>query len=422
MENKYLIRKVNNNNNLEDLYKLYDRVFLPEEVGQLAKKLANNFPYMENKHWFLAEEKDSKELAAGLSLIPSIWEMEGVHLKVAEQGLVATDEKHRGKGIMKMLNREFDDQLEQEKYDLAVIQGIPGFYHKFGYHYAIPMENHINLDLRSIKEIGNSGFKVRQAELNDIPFLLDQDQEYRKTEYISVLRDKKIWEYLLTHSKETDCGCDCYIFESNLEKFYCKIMYQGFGKGLNISEISYSISDSGLQFLLSFLKKQAVELKKPFIRFNFNNTSRVAKYLISLGSEEGKTYAWQIKIPNKLRLLNKIKPIMEARIQKSEYNDYSGILQLNFYKNMINLKFNKGTVESIHEEMIETENSFCIPDELFASLVLGHRSWEELQYIHPQVSPMILYLNPELKPSDELSGKLINILFPKRESWVYLQY
>jgi predicted acetyltransferase len=73
--------------------------------------------------------------------------LEGTKLHVAEMGLVGTQENHRGRGLMRTLNREFDKTLDEEKFDLAVIQGIPGFYHQFGYHYAIPLENHINMPL-----------------------------------------------------------------------------------------------------------------------------------------------------------------------------------------------------------------------------------------------------------------------------------
>jgi hypothetical protein len=34
---------------------------------------------------------------------------------------------------------------------------------------------------------------------------------------------------------------------------------------------------------------------------------------ISMGVEQGKTYAWQIKIPNIIRLLKKIRPVLEKR-------------------------------------------------------------------------------------------------------------
>jgi predicted acetyltransferase len=54
------------------------------------------------------------------------WEIEGVRLKVAEMGIVGTQEPHRGKGFMGMLAREFDRTLLDEGWDLAVIQGIPG--------------------------------------------------------------------------------------------------------------------------------------------------------------------------------------------------------------------------------------------------------------------------------------------------------
>ena len=350
--------------------------------------------------------------------------MHGVKLKVAEMGIVATDEKHQGKGLMRLLNNEFNKTLEIEDYDLAVIQGIPGFYHKFGYHYAIPMENHLNVDLELIKDDFDSDkFSVREVQLSDIPFLMLEDDKYRKSNFISVVRDKKQWEYIIRYGKETDYGSDILIFESAKEKFYCRILYQGFGKGIIVSELSETISEEAFKNILFYLKGKAKNENKPFIRFNIENKSDIGKQIILFGAEESKSYAWQLKISNKIGFLKKIKSIIEFRIKQSDFCNLSDILRLDLYKDSIDITFENGKVKSIKEASeLEIDNTFCIPEDLFAQLALGDRDWESLQYYRPDIAPMSLYINPEQKPSDDKTGKLISILFPDEKSWIYLQY
>ena len=76
--------------------------------------------------------------------------------------------------------------------------------------------------------------------------------------------------------------------------------------------------------LLVFLKKKAQERDKLYIRLNLHNESNASKMSISMGAKKGNPYAWQVKIPNKMKFLKKIKPILEGRIRKSAFR-YLGI-------------------------------------------------------------------------------------------------
>jgi len=425
MENNYLIRRAHNQNDYKNIIELFDRVFYPEKVGELANVFMKSLPGSKYKYWFVAEEKETGKIVSSFMLIPWQWEIQAVKLKVAEMGLVGTDEKHRGKGLIRMLNQEYDTTLSKEGFDMAVIQGIPGFYHKFRYHYALPMENHLNVSLSNIKnEFDTNEFKVKLAELSDIPFLISEDEKYRKANFISSFRKNDDWEYILSNeSKSTEYGSEILIFESQKEKFYCRILPNGFGKGFIVSELSESISKFAFENLLSYLKEEAKKAKKPFIRFNIEENSDCGKMLEDFEVMKSKSDAWQIKIPNKLIFLKKLKSILENRIKNSEFNKFSKILRLDFYKETIDLKFENGKIkEFLFCSENEPDFSFNIPEDLFTSLVLGYRNWVELQENRPDIGSMLLYLDPEENPMNDISGKLCDVLFPKEKSWIKLQY
>ena len=145
MNDKYIIRRAESPDDSKRLFNLFSEVFHPQNVGILAETMFNHLPRMKNKYWFIAEEKNTSIAVSAFALIPWAWEMDGIRLKVAEMGIVGTREEHRNQGLMKILNREFENTLKEENFDLTVIQGIPGFYHNFGYYYSIPMDNHINI-------------------------------------------------------------------------------------------------------------------------------------------------------------------------------------------------------------------------------------------------------------------------------------
>ena len=414
LNDTYLIRRAESSDDAKRLHALFSNVFHPEDIGTLAETMFHHMPRMKRKYWFIAEEKETTKIVSAFVLIPWTWELEGTKLHVAEMGIVGTQEKHRGRGLMRTLNREFDKTLDEEKFDLAVIQGIPGFYHQFGYHYAIPLENHINMPLHLILETQEKdNYSFRLARVEDIPYLLQADQTYREHFSLSTFRDKANWKYLLTDSLNTEYGSEYWIMEhrDKPSQFYFRIPRHGFGSGLILSEISENITYEALWYLLSFCKKHAIERKKPYLRLNLHHDSTASKMAISMGAEQGKTYAWQIKIPNIIRLLTTMSPILEQRLETSSFKQFSGTLRLNFFKTKVDLHWIKGHLENVLPAEGECQDTFSIKADLFPTLCLGHRTWQEIQYIRPDISP-----------SSGRSALLVETLFPPKKSWIHEQY
>ncbi|MGC9514417.1 GNAT family N-acetyltransferase [Methanocrinis sp.] len=426
MDSKYRIRRAESLDDARKLRHHFTEIFRPEDVGDFAETIFLHFPGMKNERWFIAVEEETGEIAAAFALIPWTWEMAGTELKVAEMGIVGTGEAHRNKGLMRLLYREFDATLEEEGFDLAAVQGIPGFYRRFGYHYSIPLEPHIDIPLHLAPDLADDdSYEFRLAETGDIPFLLEEDERYRRSNFLSVFRDGAKWNYLLTFSPKIGCGSEFWIMEGREteEKYYFRISRQGFGDGLIVSEISESISDDALTNLFAFCKKRCREQVKPYIRLNLSCESVAGKTAHSFGASVGRAYAWQIKIPDKTKFLEKIAPILEARLKESSFAGFSGILRLDFYKNQIDLNWSGGRIESVtsgSEE--ECPNTLFLSEDLFAPLVLGHRTWQELQHVRPDIFPATLYTGSGTDGASDKTARLIEILFPAERSWIYEQY
>ncbi|MBI9060872.1 MAG: GNAT family N-acetyltransferase [Marinilabiliaceae bacterium] len=420
----YIIRNAHDQNDINQLKPLFNTVFHPEKVGDFAETMSHHLPGLKPDHWFVAEDAPTHSIVSAFALIPWQWEMAGIPLKVAEMGIVGTQANHRGKGLMKRLNHRFDHRLREENYDLAVIQGIPGFYHKFGYHYCVALENHMEIPLHLIDESSETDFVIREATQEDIPFLKQQDELYRQKYFLSVSRSKEQWTYLLSHSKETEYGADYWIIEHpNSEQYYARIPYTGFGYGLIISEVSEQISWPAMEALMTYAKGEAIKKKKPYLRLNLHHDSIAAQWAIQKGVQRGLSYAWQIKVVNKLALLQKMKPILEKRVLNSSFKGWNETVRLDLYGEQIDLKWKKGQLKEVNPESDkEVSHTFCIPSDLFALLILGHRSWQELQLNRPDIAPMLQYIKPEVNHLAEETGALIETLFPKCQSWIYEQY
>jgi len=426
MNSNYRIRRAESREDVGKLRDHFNEIFHPQEVGGFAETVSLHLPGMENKRWFIAADIETGEIAAAFALIPWTWEMAGIKLKVAERGIVGTREGHRNKGLMKLLSREFEATLEEEGFDLSVVQGIPGFYHRFGYHYSIPLETHIDIHLHLVPNLAaDEAYEFRLAGTGDMPFLAGEDERYRRSNFLSVYRDDDHWKYLLTYSQMTEYGSEFWIVEGKgaEEKYYFRIPWEGFGAGLIVSEISEGISDDGLINMLAFCKKKAAERGKPFIRLNLSSESIAAKTALSFGASSGRPYAWQIKVPDKKRLLEKMAPVLEARLKESSFAGFTGVLRLDFYTEHIDLSWLDGRLEAVSSGSEgECDKTFFLSDDLFAPFVLGHRSWRELQYTRPDIFPAMLYVGSGMDGASDKTIRLIEALFPAERSWVYEQY
>ena len=406
---------------------LLNKVFHPQKVGDLAETFFNHLPGLKKSHWFTMVEDTTGKPISSFTLIPWTWEVNGIRLKVAEMGLVGTLDTCRGKGMMRQLNTAFDDHVKDNAYDLCMIQGIPGFYHNFGYHYAIELEYHIELPLTLIPDMGKVNkeeFRFRKAETTDIEFLMSQDDAYRRANTFSVFRSQEEWDYLLTHSKSTEYGSDFWIMENGNgdADYYARVPYEGFGHGLILSEVSEGISHGAFVALMGFLKSLALKQNKPHIRINLHSQSPAGRMALAMGAVHTRPYALQIKIPDRFGFLNRIKPLLEERLANSMFKDHTGKLRLDIYTESIDLEFNRGNITITRGDDLEADQVFCIPKDLFGALVLGYKSWEELQQCRPDIFPANQHLRfkPAILPDE--SGLLAGVLFPPAKSWIYERY
>ena len=124
-----------------------------------------------------------------------------------------------------------------------------------------------------------------------------------------------------------------------------EIPRQGFGSGLILSEISQDMSVTALHHLFAFCKKEAEQRQLAYIRLNLHNDSTAGRLAVAMGAKPGSPYAWQIKIPDPVRLLTSLRPVLEKRIQASHFAGFSGTFRLNFFRHAIHLVWQDGRAE-----------------------------------------------------------------------------
>lgn len=409
----FRIRRAESQSDADRLHILFDQVFAPDPIGELAEVLFHHQPRLRPEYWFIVEDPGAGRFIAAFVLIPWTWQIEGLPLKVAEMGIVGTLAEFRGQGLMRLLNAEFDRTLTAEGFDLAVIQGIPGFYGQFGYQYALPLENHLNLALHRIPDpVPASPYTFRPLELKDIPFLLAEEIRYQAAYHITCIRDEANWRYLLTHSQSTEQASEYWLLSGlDGEHAFARLPLHGFGEGQIISEMSTDISQPAFAAFLSFIKQRALVRSKPYLRFNLPNNCAVGRMAQAYGAEPGEPYAWQIKFPGVAAFLNRIGPRLTDRLSGSPFARFDGNFRLDFFRQSMDLIFKDGNLVDIRPGEGQAVLGLHLPASLLPALVLGWRTWKELRHIHPDVFP-----------SSAPSAAFVDTLFPLRTAWIYQQY
>lgn len=406
------------------LRRFFNQVFDPEKVGDFAESLTLYFPRMEGRSWFLAEEDSSGEIAAGCALIPWKWRMEHVVLDVAELGIVGTGEAHRKQGLMRRLHAAFMETVREKGFHLVVIQGIPGFYDKLGFRYALPLCAHIDLPLHAVtkEEPGNVTF--RPAGIGDIPFLVEEDEAFARANVVSAVRGVEHWTYLLTDGQKTEYSSEFLIFEdAEGRKGYARLPRFGFGSGLIVSEVSEGISWEMGAALLGYCRRLAEDRGKPYIRLDLHPDAPLSRLALASGAVLGDMYAWQVLVPDHRTLLLHLAPVLEKRLERGLFSGYSGVLRLDFFDESLDLIWCGGRLTEIRPgDAKPCAAHFCVHRELFPSLCLGHRSWRELQQTRPDVFPALSHTGSRVERVSDPTESLIDELFPPRRSWIYEQY
>jgi GNAT superfamily N-acetyltransferase len=412
LDNRYRFRQAESTVDAQKLKSHFSEVYF-EGVGVYIDTLFHRFPRMKNEYWFIAEEKETGKFVSAFLLMPWTWEMEGVRLKVAQMAGAATLPEYRRKGLIRELIKRFEQTLAEDEFDLAVINGIWGFYRQFGFCYALPVENHVNLDLDLIPERPvEKAYTFHLAEESDIPILMEQDEAYRANFSFSAFRDEAAWEYLLNDRFHTMFGSEFWLMEhkGNGEKFCFRIPLTSHfgGRGLLVSEISEDIHEEALSDLFAFCKQKAIEDQKLFIRLNLHDDSRGVQKAHALGATAEGQFAWQIRIPDPARFLTKIAPVLEKRIGESDLHGFTGTFRMDFFKSSLDLHWEEGKLREVHPGEGWQDHRLSIHAQLFPILCLGHRSWSELARVWPDIGP-----------SSEKSALFVETLFPVTRSWLY---
>jgi predicted acetyltransferase len=391
-------------NELQRFISFNHAVHQEESLKKYVNRLFLEHPQKDEIYWIYIEENDSNKMVSSIILAPLEWDFDGTLIPICEMDLVGTLTEYRNRGLMGILNELYEVIMEQKGYKLSVIRGIPYYYRRFGYEFALNLDERIVLNKNQIQSKEMKKVSIRKATRQDLDFIKSIYNKQNEKFFITNVYNQNNFYHKFMNDDFDENFLSTYLIEINgkLTSFFSVGMsYDSVGYSLVVPEVNEECMLKIVQFVNTLNKE------KDQIVFQVNSDTKFSQYICSLGGKKNLGYGWQIRIPNIKKFLHAISPILEQRIERSSYKGLTQDVVISDYREIFTLIFKNGKIEDIEVKKGYPFPGSCdvqIPNSSLIKLLLSDRTFEEIKYI---VRDSIL------KPESE---KLIKILFPKKPS------
>jgi hypothetical protein len=211
MENRYRIRQ-GRASDIAELARLHASVQLQAITGgqphagvaAWVEDLLDGHPSVSPDHFLVAEEVASGQPVASLVELRQDWTLSGVRLPVAQIELVGTAPEHRGHRLTDRLFAALHERHSAEDIALQVIEGIPYFYRRLGYHYALANDGAPTLSAATLTSAAPEHPMLRSANATDAADLAQIDQQLAEDDTLFCPRDANVWRYEITQRRPAD--------------------------------------------------------------------------------------------------------------------------------------------------------------------------------------------------------------------------
>jgi GNAT superfamily N-acetyltransferase len=391
-----------------------------EGIGIFTRwKLDGTHPAVVFSDALFIEDSQSGEIVSSLCLIPQTWTYEGMPLCVGEVSLVGTHPDYRNHGLIRAQMDEIDHMLRARGCLLSCIEGIPYFYKQFGYEFAIPLGSCAQLGLDRVPPLAagkTEPVTIRRMNVGtDLQPVMALHDAHAAELSVAAVRDEALWRYQESAPPGIPEPPDTYVVEDGTGIVgYFRVRKNMWGPLLEFAEAvvrpggqAWGSQDVWLA-VLRFGREQAKARDYTQLCFALPQSHPLLTTARYLGAETERQYAWQVRVVDCAAFLRHIAPALEKRLAHSLLADFTGQVDINTMRRVLRLQFARGRLVALVEaKQPQEQTTLRMPPLLLTQLLLGYRNYREIMdcsldaWVHPNTC------------------QLVDILFPKTESFVY---
>lgn len=268
-----------------------------EGIRALTLELVRSFP--EPVDILAARHRPTGAIVSLLVLIPWTWRLGAAEIRVIETGIVATHPNHRLRGLGSGLMARAEARRRERGVVFAVIQGIPGFYHRFGHTYAAPLEVHDEWALDALPTCP-AGWSCRDAVPDDAPVLTALFAPAAGAP-LTAVRTEAHWRFRLGPGRNAETVTDFRIVIDPAGRWagVWAVAREGFGEGLIVTEAGQApgfSEDLVWATIAADACDQARATAKPHLRLNLGSLHPLTVWARGRGARRTGTWHWQIRL------------------------------------------------------------------------------------------------------------------------------
>jgi hypothetical protein len=382
-------------------------------------------PTFSERDFTIIEDPTTGEIVSSCCTISQTWAYDGIPFKVGRPELVGTKQAYRRRGL---ISRQFEvlHEWSAQRGELAqVITGIPYYYRQFGYEMTLSLGGGragYEIHVPKLKEEEKEQYSFRRATPEDIPFLRSTYEGGCQRSMVYALWNQDQWRYELKGKRKYNINRREFYIIEDLEnenagfiavppiKWGNKMVLEMFELAPSYSWLD--VAPSVIRFLWRLGAQLAEEQDQPHEMFGFWLGAAHPAYVVceSILPRLQKPYSYYVRVPDLSAFVTNIESVLEKRLVDSAFENYTGELKLDFYKDGLRLNIEHGylaAVEPLTHKDLEKSNA-RFPPLVFLHLLFGYRSMDDLKLAFMDCST-----------PDSKTASLLDTLFPKKDSTIW---
>ncbi|GLZ02079.1 GNAT family N-acetyltransferase [Actinoplanes sp. NBRC 103695] len=380
-------------------------------IAAWTEDLLDGHPTVTPDNFLVAEHEATGRPVASLAALRQEWSLAGVRLPIVQIELVGTAPEHRGNRLTERLFAALHQTCDTSGVPLQMIEGIPYFYRRLGYDYALVADGAATLPMPV--PAGPAGeLMMRPATAADADTLAAVDRRLADGDTLFCPRDATVWRYEITGRRPADIARRevAVLLRGSVVRGY--LVHGGRPSATGELIVVAAACDvhadwphaanSMYAYLGELCRHHEASAMRPLlgpdhplVRFGPPGVPRRPR-------------SWYLRTGDPAGLLARLRPLLHARWQAAGMRWPAPTITIDSYGRAARLEFTDGELTSVTatrgavNPSMDPATHAAIPPGALLQLALGHRTVSE-----------VLDIWPDCVLRDRLTEQFLTAAFPR---------